>query len=180
MLVTAALLTMTQAAEPAAPATSSLGTERRQCTAVEISAPPFKKPRDGVFSATRILDLQLDTVFGRAPSGPHTLYLKVFTPRGHLYQVLTVPFTSAAKPPGSGAAAPPQKRWVEGYPQPLEEKTLKTVTHEGVAAYQVSVTLPVAGTSIMTNSLYGQWKAEPYLDQQVTPCGDPRSFVINP
>jgi hypothetical protein len=180
MLATAALLAMTQAAEAAAPKASPLGNRRRQCVAVEISAPPARKPRDAVFSATRILDLQLDTVFRRAPAEPHTLYLKLFTPRGHLYQVLTVPFSTAAQPAGAGAPAPVQKRWVEGHPQPLEERTAKAVSHQGARAYQVSATLPVAGTSIMTNSLYGEWKAEPYLDQQTTPCGDARSFVINP
>ena len=178
MLITAALLAITQAAAPAAP--KALGNERWECMAVEISSPPFKKPRDRVFSATRILDLQLDAMLRRTYVGPHTLHLKLFTPRGHLYQVLTVPFTSSAKAADGSAPTPAPKRWVEGYPQPLEEKALRSVTHEGETAYQVTATLPVAGTSIMTNSLYGEWKVEPYLDQQAAPCGDVRSFVINP
>jgi len=40
--------------------------------------------------------------------------------------------------------------------------------------------LPVAGTSIMANGLYGRFKVVPYLDEQPRPCGAARGFVIQP
>jgi hypothetical protein len=44
-----------------------------------------------------------------------------------------------------------------------------------------SVTLPVAGTTIVTNSLYGDWKVEAFLDgERDTPCSKPLSFTIEP
>jgi len=40
--------------------------------------------------------------------------------------------------------------------------------------------LPVAGTSIMANGLYGRFKVVPYLDEQPRPCGAARGFAIQP
>jgi hypothetical protein len=44
----------------------------------------------------------------------------------------------------------------------------------------VTARLPVAGTTIVNNSLYGTWKAEAYLVGEQTACARARSFVINP
>ena len=43
---------------------------------------------------------------------------------------------------------------------------------------ELSATLPVAGTAIMANSLYGRWTVEPFLDG--ASCGVTRSFVLRP
>jgi hypothetical protein len=40
--------------------------------------------------------------------------------------------------------------------------------------------LPVAGTTIVNNSLYGTWKAEAYFEGERTACAKARSFVIKP
>jgi hypothetical protein len=40
--------------------------------------------------------------------------------------------------------------------------------------------LPVAGTSIMMNGLYGRWRVVPHLDAGREACGPARSFVIRP
>lgn len=171
MLIASLLLTATQAAESAAPAET---VTRRECDAVLVASPGKKARGPGqVYSATRILDLEFRTLLRRRPQGPRTLQLKLYTPRGHLYQVLTVPF-------GVGTAAGgPQKRWVEGHPQPLDEQTAVPVSADGGRRYSVRAVLPVAGTTIMVNSLYGEWKAEPHLDGQSSPCGPAAQFVID-
>jgi hypothetical protein len=113
---------------------------RRPCLPVQVSSPQREGQR-GTFSATEILDLRLSTQLRRQLQGSHVLQIKVFTPRGYAYQILTVPFTGT-----SGQ---------------LQE---------------LSATLPVAGTAIMSNSLYGRWTVEPFLDG--ASCGVTRSFLL--
>ncbi|SRR6266571_1831074 len=111
---------------------------RRPCLPVQVSSPPLGQR--AVFSATEILDLKLSTQLRRHLEGPHVLQIKVFTPRGYAYQILTVPFTASGQLP------------------------------------ELSATLPVAGTAIMANSLYGRWSVEPFLDG--ASCGVRRSFLL--
>jgi hypothetical protein len=42
----------------------------------------------------------------------------------------------------------------------------------------VSATMPLAGTAITTNSLYGRWRVTPYLDGAGTPCGRSATFLV--
>jgi hypothetical protein len=132
MLILGALVLLAQAE------TGSLS--RSPCQPVQVSS-LHREGQRAVFSATRILDLKLSTRVRRQLEGPHTLQIKVFTPRGYPYQILTVPFTETS-----------------GQPQEL------------------SATLPVAGTAIMANSLYGRWTVEPFLDG--ASCGVTRSFLL--
>ena len=70
-------------------------------------------------------------------------------------------------------------RRVDGYPQPLPEQELVAVrAPTGQRAYRVSAHLPVAGTSIMTSSLYGKWKVVPYVDGSTRACGPAAAFSI--
>ncbi len=142
MLVLAALLVVAPAAagRPAATAEQKPLPAWRECVAVQVTSPGQPSP-DGVFSASRVYDLQLRAlVMRRMVAGPHLLELRLYTPNGHLYQALSVPFS-------------------DGWPA-------------------VNATLPVAGTAIMTSSLYGRWRVEPHLDGSSVPCGRSRSFVI--
>jgi len=122
------------------------------CVVGVSSSQSRSEQRGGIpsFSAARILDLRFRALLSRV-HGPQILHLKVFTPRGYLYQTLTVPF------------GPHETRRAG---EPLR--------------FQVSATLPVAGTTIMTDGLYGQWKVEPWLDGSATPCGVAKAFVISP
>jgi hypothetical protein len=164
------------------------------CSGIQVVAPNLKvQPRDLGFSSREVLDLQLRARLRRDLQGDHTLQLKVFTPGGFLYQVITVPFVGALPPPDpremaarakSGAAArpagPPPPRTVEGYPRPLPVQRLVAVAGDQTARtqYQVTATLPVAGTSITMSSLYGRWSVEPHLDGQPGPCGPAVKFTI--
>lgn len=153
---------------------------RPECVAVRVTSPQL--PRLGaarnVFSATRILDIEFQTMLRRRVEGPHTLQLKLYTPKGHLYQVLTVPFTAPGR--SESEDGKPGKRWVDGQTEPLEEQEAKAVRFEGVHRRQVNAILPVAGTFITNNSLYGKWRVEPRLDDDPEPCGPPESFFIKP
>jgi hypothetical protein len=40
--------------------------------------------------------------------------------------------------------------------------------------------LPVGGTAITQSSLYGKWRAVPYLDDEAKPCGSAVAFKIGP
>ena len=88
--------------------------------------------------------------------GPHTLRLQLFTPSGHLYQVLAIPFAAAG--------GPARRRSPGGLPRARRPV--------------VSATLPVAGTAIMANALYGSWTLTAHLDGNAEPCGRAQTFVI--
>ena len=175
LLLTVPLLVSSPSPQPGDPAAGAHG---RQCLTVGVSSPqapgPSRGQGDAAFSATQILDVELSTLLRRNLAGEHLLELKVYTPRGHLYQVLTVPFTGAGNP----ADLRPRKRRVEGYPEPLHEKTLRPAKMGGMQGFAVGTTLPVAGTSIVTSSLYGRWTVVPHLDGDPEPCGAGREFTI--
>jgi hypothetical protein len=102
------------------------------------------------FPASRVLDLVVQVVVPVRSSG--RVDVKVYTPRGHLYQTLSVAG-------GDRSSGPRSNR----------------------ARYQtVSMRLPVAGTPIVQSSLYGTWKAEAYLEGDAAACAKPRSFTIDP
>jgi hypothetical protein len=147
------------------------------CSALQVTSPEAApRSKAASFSATKILDLEIGALMNRRLTGDHVLEIKVFTPRGHLYQSFSVPFSGAV----TRAAAAPRMRQVDGYPQPMAEQPVRTVRDAGQVRYLVSTRLPVAGTSIMTSSLYGAWRAEAYLDGGLKPCGPAKTFTINP
>jgi hypothetical protein len=134
---------------------------RSECQLVWVTAPAFGKPASRArkplnFSAAEVLDLEFQIVVPANTSlAGRPLELKLFTPKGHLYQTLAVPAASTA----SGTAGTPKRR----------------------PRYQtLTARLPVAGTTIVNNSLYGTWKAEAYLEGERTACAKARSFIIKP
>jgi hypothetical protein len=150
-----ALIAVTLLAAP-----SAAGAHTRATLVVTSPQAPPRRP--ATFQATKILDVEMTAVFARALAGEHVLELKTYTPRGHLYQVLTVPFTGA-----SAKARRPAFRRVRGYPRPLPERVLR----RGPAGFLVSAQMPVGGTWIVTNSLYGRWRVDAYLDDDPRPIG---------
>ena len=131
------------------------------CTAIQVTAPDApaqakrKAKKKPTFSASSILDLKFEVALLPAVKGQHQLEFKVYTPTGHLYQGLLATMTAPA--------ANPDRR---------QRETPKRTA---------SATLPVAGTMIVTNSLYGEWKVEAFLDgERETACAKPLSFGIEP
>jgi len=145
-----------------------------QCTGVRVTASDRAvPPRDMTFSSRETLDLLLRPRMRRDLPGDHLMQLKVFTPGGFLYQMITVPFVGAAQ-----EAAPPP-RVVPGYPRPLEVQRLVPVRGSGSRAeYELRARLPVAGTSITLSSIYGTWSVQAFLDGQADPCGPATRFTI--
>jgi len=130
---------------------------RDGCQAVWVTAPTFGKPAPRFrkplnFSAAEVLDLEFQVLIRPDLLAGRSLELKILTPKGHLYQTLALPAPSDPD-------AAPQRR-----------SRYRTVTAR----------LPVAGTTIVNNSLYGAWKAEAYLAGERNACAKARSFVINP
>lgn len=185
MLFLGAVLAFAQAAAaapPSRPPTTPPPSDSLvgQCASVAVSSPQAPKKRV-TFSATKILDLEFGAMLRSSLVGEHVLNLKVYTPRGHLYQQLDVPFRGGvtSSPPSPEVGTEPRMRQVEGYPQPLPEQELvATRTSTGKRSYRVSTRLPVAGTSIMASSLYGNWKVVPHLDGNLKACGPAGAFSI--
>ncbi len=124
----------------------------------------------GSFSARKVEDLRFSVLFLSEVEGDHLLELKVWTPRGHLYETLTAPISSRA---AEGA-----QRVVPNYPRPLEVQVLeRVVTREGTF-FATGLTFPVGGTAIVANSLYGRWRVDVLLDGQPMACEVVNAFVL--
>lgn len=127
-------------------------------------------PEGHKFSATDVIDLELRVLLSPRIVGDHLLRLRLFTPSGHLYQELTVPFTTDS--------TSRSERKVAGYPRPMKVRRAKPGTFAGNAVNTISIYFPVGGTSIVTNSLYGKWTIEAFVDDSASPCSHPTSFTI--
>ena len=104
------------------------------------------------FTAQNMLDLRVD-VWLRADNDAGLVEVKLYTPAGHLYEVLQ-------------ATADPE------VVQRSSRRRRSRV---------VSARLPVAGSHITSRSLYGKWSAEVFLDGNDRPCSRrPRRFFIEP
>ncbi len=146
---------------------------------------PRRVPR---FSARKTLDLQLRTQLkgGSGLSGNHLLHLKLYTPRGYLYQTITVPFHRQPRQAERRKAERRNRealdfepsRVVPGFPRVLDVQRTKRVREGEKRFDQVTARLPVAGTSITLGSLFGRWTVVPFLDDGTAPCGRSRRFVI--
>jgi hypothetical protein len=118
---------------------------------LSIGAIPKVSVRGARYSASRVDDLEITATLAPQVRGAHRLALKVFTPRGHLYQTLALPFAAPAAP---SRRRPP------------------------IVSQRVSARVPVSGTLIVTSSLYGRWRVVPYLDDAAQPCGRELRFEI--
>lgn len=105
-----------------------------------------------VLSASQAKDLTIEVSLPEdAASRP--VQVKLFSPRGRLYQVLD------AVADGNPTARPRRSR-----------------RHERLLVAR----FPVAGTQITAHDLYGVWRAEVHLDGTEAPCIRPLAFVIEP
>lgn len=122
------------------------------------------------FSATEIEDIELQVRFPPLEDEDHLLSVRVLTPRQHLYQQIDVPFSARVSMRST------MSRRVDGYPRPLKVQAVQEIDDNAPRKggnrrlHQVSARLPVAGTLIMQNSLYGLWTAEALLDGEAV-CG---------
>ena len=192
MPLTALLVLAAQVGGTASGAVPSPGRAYPQCAGVRVTASDRAvPPKNMTFSSRETLDLLFRPRVRQNLQGEHLMQLKVSTPGGFLYQVITVPFVGAASPDGrerpgwttnraAAAADPPPPRVVPGFPRPLEVQRLVPVSGGSATRgeYELRARLPVAGTSITLSSLYGTWKVQPYLDGRTDPCGPATRFTI--
>lgn len=118
---------------------------------------PLRRP--GRLSLAEALDVHFHVALDPDLSGDHLLELEVFTPNGHLYQVLTSPITTDQGREGADVR-------VDGYPKPLTAQLLRR--SEGTQ--HAMLVMPAAGTTISSGSLYGRWTVVPRLDGREMTC----------
>jgi hypothetical protein len=143
------------------------------CVTIEVSAPQGTSPGSrGAFSAQIVEDLTMRVLFPEDLVATHLLALDFRTPRGFLYQTITVPVAA----PG----VPPAARAIEGYPRPVQEIAPRPTTIGTERFQEVDVPFPVGGTQIVTSSLYGAWQVSARLDGAFQPCAPATVFTIGP
>jgi len=176
MLLIGTLVALGLVGAEASDAESARRTTRQgSCAAVQVASPqdPSRPARTPSFSAARIIDLRITAVL-RRPDTHGIVRFKVFTPRGHLYQTIAVPFVT-------GPDTAPQARHIDGSTRAVLEQQAQpaSAVAGGAAEYRVEAQLPVAGTLITNEGLYGRWTVEPWLDGASGPCIVPKAFLIN-
>jgi hypothetical protein len=123
------------------------------------------------FSATEILEILFEVEIENGPPGEHRLELEIYTPNGHVYQVLASEITIQATKDGSEVrVAALANSSSLGHPN--------RIFTESNAATGVVPNFPVAGTLIVTNSLYGIWEVKPSLDGDSAVCTGPIRFNL--
>jgi hypothetical protein len=130
----------------------------------------------GAFSATAVLDIDFAIVFSPQVAAQftnvHVIEFRILTPQGNLYESISVPITSDPSKAG-------QKHRVAGYPDLIPVQVLQSITRGGGKGMLAKVTLPVAGTPIVSNSLYGTWTALALVEDEIVPCSTPARFTIS-
>jgi hypothetical protein len=131
------------------------------------------KPTGRTVSASEILDVVFRVHLLRNDlEGTHLLELELYTPNGNLYQVLTEPITTDAAKRGESVI-------IEGHPKP---KSLQVMSEDDADLKRLvaKVSFPVAGTLIVSNSLYGRWEVRTVLDGTPVTCPERVRFNIEP
>ena len=151
------------------------------CVAITVESIPATPPSTlgYTFSAAKILDLRFNVLLqpttseqlGPLDHGAHYVELKITGPKGNEYQSISIPFSAE---PGAAAA----EVSVPSYPKPVQVRALTSVKYNLVSYPAVSASMPVAGTAIVDNGLYGKWKVVAYLDGAQSICGTPVRFSI--
>ena len=137
------------------------GKRSGRCYAVRVGAADSRPRQDRsrhapVLSAGEVKDLEIEVLLSE-DDATRPVQVKLFNPRGRLYQVLDAVANE------SPATAREGRR-------PRARREVRSL----VARF------PVAGTQITTHGLFGEWRAEVYLDGAEAPCTRPLRFVIKP
>ncbi len=163
-LLTVAGVSSQSAAEPAdRPLSTCLGMTVRADTVTPPAAAT-------VFSASKVLDLVFD-IYLKPTAAKVTdglVQVEAITPTGHPYQRFDLPLAAPGKD---------KQRRLAGYPFPLRAQPPVTASYRALKAVRVVARLPVAGTVIVNNSLYGTWEATASIGKG-KPCRV--SFSIQP
>lgn len=154
----------------------SLAAPPADCATLLVA--PGDRPTSGAgsFSASDVADLELAVVFPWKLARDwrkveHQLEVEVLNPRGNTYQRLDARFLIE----GNGKSG---ALFLPGQTEPAEAEVILSGKAKSFA---VKVRLPIAGSSIVQNSMYGEWKVRARVDEQLVSCeGAPTMFVILP
>lgn len=129
------------------------------------------------FSAAEVVDVDLSVVMtpgmAKKLAGDHIVEVRIFNPRGDLYQSISVPVTAERGRAGETAMVP-------GYPRPMKKQHLSETKYDNGKHFRAIVRLAVAGTIITRNSMFGSWTAEAFIDATPLKCSKPAQFTITP
>ena len=152
------------------------GSGAPNCRGLTVAAIPASSSTDRGFSARDVLDLQFRVQLPGQDT-PALVEMRYFTPAGHLYQAVQVPVA----PEGSLEAV----RVLPDHPFPVKVARVEVRASRGKGSdgtdrerFVTMPSLPVAGTVIAQNSLYGAWRAEAWPAGAQSPCT--LSFTIRP
>jgi hypothetical protein len=146
------------------------------CEAILVSSAEETPGSSGErFSASKTADLTFQVMLSGSLSGDHVLELRVFTPRKFLYRSIAVPVSLAT---GTTGKAGKRERRIEGYPNPQRVRDGQTAKYQNKDVQKVEIGFPVGGTDVTTNSLYGKWEVQAFLDGSDIACGRATSFKI--
>ncbi len=130
------------------------GETRRTCAGITIETVPPRpagKARP-VYSANEVLDLRFLVHFSQwvRRNPPGSLELRIFTPRGHLYQSVSVPIAAEE--------SHESRREMKGHRHPLKVAKARRMGRDALVVE--GPPLLVAGTDITQSALYGAWRVE--------------------
>lgn len=167
LVLPAALVAVAVSGAGSVPAANHTGCQ----VVVEVPTPP---PSPGVpppagISAAATEDVTVAVLLPFPLSGDQVVVVKFFTPRGHLYQEVTLPIRDT-----------PQEVALPGFAWPLPAQVPVRVEVAGRPVSRIATTLPVGGTSIVAASLFGTWGIEAYLNGEARPCGPRATLEIRP
>jgi len=181
LLALALLVGLAAGAAAEAPTKVAAGYCKVEIGSAQAPAPDHGKPSTS-FSTAEILDVTIAVTWksrGAADDGfEPTLAVRVFTPRGYLYQERQVPFTFPDRPA--------RGRKLAGYPLPVDEQVADAAAPagaDGKSDWRIAVALPVAGTTITRDGLYGDWSVEVgFQDRKgrFTSCVGRQGFSLTP
>jgi hypothetical protein len=151
------LILMATAVSAARPAEARHRKRADRCYEVRVQPTDSgdRRGRTAVVSASESQDLHIEVWLPEKLSSL-PVQIKLFTPRGRLYQVVTA---TAAEPPSR-----------------VGKKRVRSASRGSF----LTALVPLAGTQITTYALFGPWRAEAYLDEADSPCTRPLEFVIEP
>jgi len=138
------------------------------CTKLLIERSEYPGAYITSVSAVETLDLDLTVAIpwklATRWKDEHVMEVRVMTPRGNLYQSIDFRFVVEKRGKKSSLFAPGQREPVEAELLPIEGKGQDKFLG-------VKVRLPVGGTTIMQNSMYGTWAVQVLVDGQTVSCG---------
>lgn len=156
----------------AVPAFAAPQLERRPICRVMVDRDTRISPGLGPitgFSAAVTDDITLNVLLPPGTTGEHLLTVQFITPRGHLYQTMHVPISDQ-----------PRTMSIPGYARPVQARVPIQTMVDRFSFLAVSIVFPVGGTSISTNSIFGDWQVVVYLNAEEKPCSPPLILEIRP